>query len=985
MRKNVPSHFLNVLTTLDVFARVSALCFAFLSVMFSAHGQPILLGDFNEQKNQAYNEFSQLYTTNTNAYYVSDEKELWTSFLNEQNYDESIKLGEFISVTELEVVGNTVYFVADDGQAGAELWKTNGAVSSTVRVKDIRRGNVGSNPEQLTNVNGVLYFVANNGVDGKEVWKSNGTDSGTTLVKDVFAKGGSSNPAFLTNVNGTLFFAANDGTNGYELWKSNGTTAGTVLVKDIRTGSKVSSAPQSLISVNGIVYFTASESTTGRELYKSDGSAAGTVLVKDIYAGAASSGISNMTAVNNTLFFTASDGITGQELWKSDGTSAGTVLVKDMTPGKPGSHGEQDFTHQMANFTNINGTLFYTAYQYNDYYVWKSDGTTAGTIPLFIAHGPGIGQPRPDFTLLDGYIYYFNTERGYEYQYHLYRMNTDGSNGQQYIFELYNDTYGYYYPDMNVVGNSLYFYGQIAFGGIELLRYQAGMEYPESVNDPFAASESGNPHAFGEFLGKTYFINQVTYYQGAESIFFTDGTPSGTHEALYFDYYIGEIKTTNTHIYGSGKEWLDIRRTDGTSTLDIIQDYYKEPAVNLTNLNNNIHYSNASGELWKIDGVTTQVALLKDFQSIHSLAVAGQVIVAHVTENNVEEIWRTNGQPDGTYKIKTIRSGAGVKLRYQPLPTATINGVHFFIANNGVNGNEVWRTQGATANTYMVADLNTTDPVADNLEYDISTLGVLRDSLYISAIGNDGQWALYKTRGASGSGVQRVTKINRIKQMINAGDKLYLLVASADNTASELWVTDGTGIGTTFLKTLPNTGYLYDQQLGNVTYFIPNVYNERNIWRTDGTVCGTYPFDTGLQPISQLGSAGTKLVFGGYTLEYGTEPYALDISSIPQPPCDEELQMASGFVQSAIVGGHEDQLITYPNPFVHQFNFRVNGKENEEAQVDVFTPTGARFDNILNLKCNTDYSIGERWPTGMYILKVKTSEKMLTQKLVKQR
>ena len=42
-----------------------------------------------------------------------------------------------------------------------------------------------------------------------------------------------SDPANMTNVNGTLFFRANDGSHGPELWKSNGTTGGTVMVKDI--------------------------------------------------------------------------------------------------------------------------------------------------------------------------------------------------------------------------------------------------------------------------------------------------------------------------------------------------------------------------------------------------------------------------------------------------------------------------------------------------------------------------------------------------------------------------------------------------------------------------------------------------------------------------------------------------------------------------------------------------------------------------------
>src|SRR5262245_2647332 len=44
-----------------------------------------------------------------------------------------------------------------------------------------------------------------------------------------------------------------------------------------------------------------------------------------------------LTDVSGELFFAADDGIHGSELWKSDGTTAGTVLVKDIRAGGYGS------------------------------------------------------------------------------------------------------------------------------------------------------------------------------------------------------------------------------------------------------------------------------------------------------------------------------------------------------------------------------------------------------------------------------------------------------------------------------------------------------------------------------------------------------------------------------------------------------------------------------------------------------------------------
>ncbi|MGH7201479.1 MAG: ELWxxDGT repeat protein, partial [Planctomycetaceae bacterium] len=117
-------------------------------------------------------------------------------------------------------VNGTVFFTAEDGTTGRELWKTDGTAAGTVLVKDINPGSFSSNPSQLTNVNGTLCFTAFDGANGRELWMSDGTAAGTVLVTDINPGSNGSNPFELTNVNGTLFFGADDGTNGRELWTS---------------------------------------------------------------------------------------------------------------------------------------------------------------------------------------------------------------------------------------------------------------------------------------------------------------------------------------------------------------------------------------------------------------------------------------------------------------------------------------------------------------------------------------------------------------------------------------------------------------------------------------------------------------------------------------------------------------------------------------------------------------------------------------------
>src|SRR5262249_9160115 len=147
-------------------------------------------------------------------------------------------------------------------------------------VNDLHPGSDGSDPSYLTAVGSTLFFQANDGSHGIELWKSNGSSTGTVLVKDIrpgsaaaFNTYGNS-LRFAYNaavVSGTLVSAANDGSHGLELWKSNGTSTGTVMVKNIRPGSS-GSKPAYLINVSGTLFFAANESSHGTELWKSDGS-----------------------------------------------------------------------------------------------------------------------------------------------------------------------------------------------------------------------------------------------------------------------------------------------------------------------------------------------------------------------------------------------------------------------------------------------------------------------------------------------------------------------------------------------------------------------------------------------------------------------------------------------------------------------------------------------------------------------------------------
>jgi len=247
--------------------------------------------------------------------------------------------------TDFVRMGEVVYFTANDGRLGRELWKSDGTAGGTVLVKDINQvvvPNVGtlSSEAQLLVVSGnKLFFAADDGIHGSELWMSDGTGSGTVLVEDINPGLAASLPGELVDLGGVIYFSADDGVAGDELWRSDGTAAGTYMVKDIEArilglGSNIAE----LITVGSKLFFVA-DTAAGRELWVSDGTGPGTQLVKDISPSASVLAIDapqNLTAFDGKLYFTANDGVSGRELWVTDGTAAGTSPVLDINPG-PGS------------------------------------------------------------------------------------------------------------------------------------------------------------------------------------------------------------------------------------------------------------------------------------------------------------------------------------------------------------------------------------------------------------------------------------------------------------------------------------------------------------------------------------------------------------------------------------------------------------------------------------------------------------------------
>src|SRR5262249_46518336 len=133
------------------------------------------------------------------------------------------------------MLGDHLLFAATDSSHGTELWTTDGTAAGTHLVRDICPGpcsgiNVQSAaplPSPPVRVGEQVFFAADDGRSGSELWKSDGTLAGTVQVADVRPGPNGSQPYYLVSFRDRIHFFAYAGAGVFAFWQSDGSAAGT--------------------------------------------------------------------------------------------------------------------------------------------------------------------------------------------------------------------------------------------------------------------------------------------------------------------------------------------------------------------------------------------------------------------------------------------------------------------------------------------------------------------------------------------------------------------------------------------------------------------------------------------------------------------------------------------------------------------------------------------------------------------------------------
>ena len=204
------------------------------------------------------------------------------------------------------------------------------------------------------------------------------------------------------------------------------------------------------------------------------------------------------------------------------------------------------------------------------------------------------------------------------------------------------------------------------------------------------------------------------------------------------------------------------------------------------------------------------------------------------------ELWKTDGTRAGTLMVKDINPDAGSN----PGDLVAVGSTLFFSANDGTHGEELWKSDGTHAGTVMVKDIN----VGSGSSAPRSLTAVGSTLFFLPSEGPDAHYQqLWKSDGTL-AGTLLIQDIGRgsstsyLDELTNVDGTLFFL-SLAQYQGTELFTSDGTVDGAQMIK---DFGEVF---VGNLTNIQGTLFfgaddaadsHGNELWKSDGTAAGTF-------------------------------------------------------------------------------------------------------------------------------------------------
>lgn len=662
-------------------------------------------------------------------------------------------------------VGPRVYFIMEDFEAQASsLWRTDGTPGGTSKQRDLfpagepsaRKLHAGKNRllvEGMTD--GSSFDLWSLPLDGGPImklgpeedgawphplnvlragsdwifttpglpsspllWFTDGTPGGTRAIDPILPP----ELHYLAQWNDEVAATVRRDGGGYEVWLTDGTA-----VRTRRIGSFPDSEEAPLMQPgeeSEFLWMMVKERNGSWALWRSDGSPASAHRVRSLDEAFPYLGWGNFVVSTRGLhFFTAGYGgpdfalrrVKGRarqtvRLTRPENSTASAFGYESVAPGRDGS--EALLLPMVRGFDGGPS---------RDFELWRTDGSGPGTRAVWI----------PPVTFGEyGYIRFAGHIHGKTM---LWMSDATSATRQLWATDgtrrgtrLAYDFSGL--PAASGVGKFIEV-GDTALAPV----IDSGFDGPSSFWKSNGTAEGSGPllaadgaplsPRWGEFElldGVLYFVNRET--GGIHTLWRTDGTTAGTYRVKTFP----GPRDRPRHLTATGGRlaffidrgfsswrWTSDGTEAGTVQTDASYTGWQTAAITLSlDLagRNLIFYDKkwwaqvppfANLITLEADGEEQTYYSMDDSTRTH--AVAGDTLFyTAITESSGSELWKTDGTTAGTTRVKDINPGPGGS---QPIHMLAVGNAVYFAASDGVHGFELWRSDGTEAGTFMVDDI----------------------------------------------------------------------------------------------------------------------------------------------------------------------------------------------------------------------------------------------------------------------------------------
>jgi ELWxxDGT repeat protein len=601
-----------------------------------------------------------------------------------------------------------------------------------------------------------------------------------------------------------------------------------------------SSFPSGLGKVGRVAFFFA-EDLRGRGLWRSDGTKKGTYLLhlqpKFPPVGFRLQGL----ALKNRFYFMGFDTQAGWELFRSDGTVQGTFLLKDLDPRLDKSF--KPLSGKPREFKVLGSKVFFVADGAKGSNLWVSDGTKAGTLPLYSTKGKVKNLTGYGNKLLFQDSGSKNTAGGLGL--------SDGTpKGSKLFVHPYKLKSGRDQSGFAVLGKLIFFSADDVINprGNELFVSDGTAKGTQRLKDIVPGSASSDPKGF-QAVGKKVFFSAYSLATGRE-LWATDGTTKGT-------VLIKDIEPKKGRFPWSSDP--------------------KGFVAFGNKLVFNAFTASKGFEPWISDGTASGTKILKDINpgSLHSRprlfrSIGFFVFFVVQPKPNLLALYRTDGTQAGTLFLTTLETNP---TRFKDQELIDFGGRALFQKTDTKTGTELWTSVGFAPTTLLFADiLSRTYNTLSSYPNSFTPLG---NQMFFSAQTQGAQDFLWSS-DSSTAGTRKVRILNRRTSIRSAVDRILWIEQLVPWRVHSF--NPKTKKTIEVLRTRKTFSPLYP--IGDrLMFFEENTPQQEKIWITDGTIGGTKRFFSPSSPIQ--GRWGEPTPFGNKVVLVGPFAYKTG-SKIPQ-------------------------------------------------------------------------------------------------------